>query len=351
MAQTLRPTKFKDVNLDDTFFDSLKAQYDEFSDWFHKKSAEPVYVIDGETGGGIRGFLYLKVEEGEITDVNPPLPAKRRLKVGTLKVNAKGTKLGERIIKRIFDHALLENTKEVYVTVFDTHESLISLFKRYGFNEIGTKTTVNGTELVLLRSLETDINDIIKDYPLIHSAGCRKWLLAIRPQFHTRLLPDSILRTEDPASEEDVPHTNSIHKVYIAGLALTRMTRGDVVILYRTTDGKGPAYYRSVATSVCVVEGTYTRADFPNEDAFVEFAKDHSVFSEQELRDRYNDGKQLYVAKMTYNASFPKRPTRGKLLDDVGISEYPYWQLRELDDKQFIRILELGDVDEGIIID
>ncbi|OMQ34827.1 N-acetyltransferase [Ensifer sp. 1H6] len=350
MGQTLRPTKFKDVDLNDEFFDSLKAQYQEFSAWFKKKALEPVYVIDVDGGKGIRGFLYIKVETEEITDVQPPLPSKRRLKVGTLKVNAKGTKLGERIVKRIFDHATLEGVSEVYVTVFDTHISLINLFKRYGFEQKGVKITPNGEELVLLRSFEKLTNDIVKDYPLIQTSGRSKWLLAIKPEFHTDLLPDSILKTEDPESVADVPHANSIHKVYIAGLSLNRMKRGDLVVLYRTTDIQGKAYYRSVATSVCVVEETYSRKHFKDADAFVAFAKDHSVFNEQQLRERYADGKPLYIAKMTYNAAFAKRPTRGALLDVVGIAPQPKWDLRALSDAEFSNILDLGKVDESLIV-
>lgn len=349
MGQTLRSTRFKDVDLTDRFFDSLKAQYEEFSDWFARKSAEAAYVIDGKPGEGLRGFLYLKVEIGKILDVHPPLPAKRRLKVGTLKVNARGTKLGERIIKRIFDHAILENVSEVYVTVFDTHASLVHLFKRYGFEQKGVKSTPNGDELVLLRALDDLAHDIVKDYPLMQTAGKSKWLLAIKPKFHTALLPDSILKTEDPASEEDVPHTNSIHKVYIAGLSLNRMKRGDLVVIYRTTDIPGKAYFRSVATSVCVVEETYSRQYFKDADAFVSFAKAHSVFSELELKDRYEDGRPLYVAKLTYNAAFSKRPNRAALLDIVGISAQPKWDLRALSDAQFVNILDLGEVDKNLI--
>jgi hypothetical protein len=128
MAKNLRLTKFTDVNLNDPFFDSLKNQYKEFSDWFTKKANEFVYVVDDENIGGIRGFLYLKIEEGKIGDVDPPLKPARRLKVGTLKIVAHGTKLGERVIKKIFDHAIQERVEEIYVTVFDTHESLIKLF-------------------------------------------------------------------------------------------------------------------------------------------------------------------------------------------------------------------------------
>ncbi len=350
MVQTLRPTKFKNVNLSDPFFDSLKSQYGEFEDWFHKKADEPVYVID-DAAGGIRGFLYLKVEDGPITDVEPNLPSKKRLKVGTLKVIAKGTKLGERIIKRIFDHAILNKVEELYVTVFDTHEGLIKLFKKYGFKESGIKSTPNGDELVLIRSIENTTSDIIEDYPLLHTNSAIKWLLAIYPEYHTKLFPDSILRNEDPDSEEDIAHTNTIHKIYIGKLILTRMKKGDIVVIYRTTDRPGFARFRSVATSVCVVEETRSKRDFENVDAFVEFALDHSVFDEAELRASFAAEPRLYAVKMTYNVAFPKRPIRGTLLNEVGISEYPRWDLRPLTDDQFSKILKLGEVNESFIVD
>ena len=33
-----------------------------------------------------------------------------------------------------------------------------------------------------------------------------------------------------------------------------QMNRGDLIVIYRTSDKLGPADYRSVVTSVCVVE-------------------------------------------------------------------------------------------------
>ena len=75
-------------------------------------------------------MIYLKHEDGVVSDVDPPLPAKRWLKIGTLKIEGKGTKLGERVLKKIFDRALNEDRDGVYVTVFDLHANLIRLFER-----------------------------------------------------------------------------------------------------------------------------------------------------------------------------------------------------------------------------
>lgn len=99
-----------------------------------------------------------------------------------------------------------------------------------------------------------------------------------------------------------------------------------------------------------MVEETYSRKHFKDADAFVAFAKDHSVFGEQQLRDRYANGKPLYVAKLTYNAAFLKRPNRAALLDIVGITTQPKWDLRALTDTQFSSILDLGKVDESLIV-
>jgi hypothetical protein len=60
--------------------------------------------------------------------------------------------------------------------------------------------------------------------------------------------------------------------------------------------------------------------------------------------------KPFYVAKLTYNAAFLKRPNRAALLDIVGITAQPKWDLRALSDAQFSSILDLGKVDESLIV-
>lgn len=353
MSGGLRLTSFDSVDLNDPFFDSLKAQYEEFSDWFQRKSraAEPVYVVDEDGSDRIRGFVYLKVEEGAIEDVDPPLPPARRLKVGTLKNEARGTKLGERIIKKVFDHALTEGVDEIYVTVFDTHVGLIRLFERYGFEEKASKTTPNGEEIVLVRSLNETANDILSDYPLIKTKNQSFFLLSIYPEYHTKLFPDSMLQTEKSHIVEDVSHTNTIHKVYIGGCPLTMMKGGDIVVIYRTTDVQGKAFYRSVVTSICVIEETRSRGEFASEDDFVRYCEPHSVFNEAELRDFYRDrSKRVYVAKLLYNAALPKRPNREKLLSDIGMTDPPRFDLRRISREEFDGIIEHSELNPRLVI-
>lgn len=350
MPRNLRLTKFKELSIDDPFFDSLKAGYDEFPVWFQGKAEEEVYVVVDEHNR-LSGMIYLKSEHGPVTDVEPNLPGGHWLKVGTLKIEGKGTKLGERVIKKIFDTALDRGATGIYVTVFEVHESLINLFARYGFEQVAKKTTKNGVELVLSRSLTEHSPDMLKSYPFIRLADGNQWLLAVYPEFHSRFLPDSILNNEPKDIVQDVSYTNTIHKIYIAKLPLTRMKKGDAVIMYRTSDNKGPAFYRSVATSICVVEETRRRKDFASIDDFLAYTKPHSVFTEDELRDMYVSWGRLYTVKMTYNVAFNKRITRGNLMELADVPEQPRWDLKPLSEAVFLKIIELGKVNEGIVVD
>ena len=98
---------FSELDLEDTFFDSLKNSYPEFTNWFRKKAinGESAYVFFDEYGK-ILDFLYLKNEEESMDDVVPRLPSKKRLKVGTFKIKPRHTRRGERFMKKIMDRGV-----------------------------------------------------------------------------------------------------------------------------------------------------------------------------------------------------------------------------------------------------
>ena len=340
---------FKNVDLNDPFFDSLKHDYEEFSDWFSKKAGEKAYVFKNKNNS-IDGFLYLKLETGEIKDVEPKLAAKRRLKIGTFKINAHGTRMGERFIKKALDHALYQKVNEVYVTSFSHHTQLINLFSKYGFEVVANKHTSNGQELVLVKSMGDMKGNVHFDYPYINGAH-RKYILSLYPQWHTRLLPDSILNNENPeAVVNDISHSNSIHKIYLAAMdGVENLQPNDILVIYRTGDGKGPAHYRSVATSVCVVEEVKNINHFPDEKSFLDYSSSYSIFTDQELKNFYAYRKYPTVIKFSYNLALRKRVTRGQMIENLGINA-PYWGFFQLTDKQFAGIIEKGNADESLIV-
>ena len=120
MIETIKLEKFSAVDLSDVFFDSLKSDYPGFEDWFERKAdaGEEAYVQRDEFDQ-LQAFLYLKIEDGAVEDVTPIMPEKRRLKIGTFKVNGHNTRVGERFFKKAFDYAVANNVEEIYVTIFD----------------------------------------------------------------------------------------------------------------------------------------------------------------------------------------------------------------------------------------
>jgi len=346
----LQKRSFSQIDLSDPFFDSLKDDYKEFADWFGRKRDNEAYVAMTETGA-LDGFLYLKQENGAVDDIDPPLPAANRVKIGTFKINPHGTRLGERFLKKAFDYALHIGAAELYVTVFERHKVLCQLFARYGFCNAATKKSSNGEEVVLHRVLRQFTGDVVADYPAIPVQRDRHFLLAIKPEWHSRLLPDSLLATEHTSIIEDVSHSNSIHKLYLTAMReVADFKRGDTVVVYRTTDFKGPAYRRSVVTSICVVEEIKNIGEFSHADDFLKYAEPYSVFTRDELMNFFRTRKWPLLLRFTYNLALKRRVNRAQLIEDVGIDSNVRWGCLSLSSKQFARILKLsGDYESALI--
>ena len=341
---------FSDVDINDNFFDSLKKDYTEFLDWYDRKSDEGKKALVLYKDSQLLAFLYMKIESGIVDDVEPILESKRRLKVGTFKVEAHGTKLGERFIKRIFDTAITKDIDEIYLTIFEKHKSLIAIFKKFGFYEYGTKTTPNGKEFVLIKQLDKIKNDILKDYPLVQMENKNIFGLSIYPKFHTRLFSDSILNNESVDILEDKSYTNSIHKIYICAMGdVQKFNNGDILLIYRTKDDKGSARYRSVMTSICVVQEVLNINSFNTLENFLAYCEPYSIFTDEELKGFYETKKYPYIIKMTYNLSFKKRVTNGYLVDNIGLKP-DYWGVFGLNTIQFNQIIKAGEVNESLIV-
>ena len=353
----LQVQRFSDINLNDSFFDSLRASYPEFNEWYNKKAAAGAtaycYYVDNE----LKDFLYLKIEEEELSDLTPALPAKKRLKVGTFKVDNdnRHTTRGERFMKKIMDMAIAEDVDEIYVTMFPTEElqGLIRMFEKFGFSHIADKPHEGGNaEYVLIKDMTTHVDDFKLDYPFVKKASSNKYVLSIVPEFHTHLFPDSILKNEKKYDLiQDVSETNSIYKIYLCWMQDTRnLKAGDKLIIYRTSDEEGKAYYRSVCTSVCTVCEVKTYRDFENEEEFIKYTNRYSVFKEHELRRWYKNKNYFIVIKMVYNIAFTKKVINMVMKEQVGLKP-KYWGFFKLTDAQFDKLLELGEIDERYIID
>lgn len=343
--------KFGKIDLNDTFFNSLKEDYAGFDKWFIKKYDEEAYITINSNNGMLLSFLYLKVEDENenYSNINPQFSSKRRLKIGTFKVISNGFRLGERFLKIIFDNALKNHVQEIYVTVYDKRPEqrrLIDLLEQWGFVLWGTK---GEGELVYVRdfSPQFNIENLKSCFPYI-SKGRNVYVVPIYPEYHTELLPDSILNTESPEEFiEDFPHRNCINKVYVSRAMEPYPNIGDILVFYRTG-----GYYKSVVTTIGEV--LEVKSDFLNENDFILYCRKKSVYPEQALRDmwRYSTRKP-FVVNFLYTYSFPHRINMKELIDLkvlLGVNDAPRG-FKPITKEQFEIILKETRSDESFIID
>ncbi|WP_141604479.1 hypothetical protein [Terrilactibacillus laevilacticus] len=337
---------FTELDVHTPFFASLIADYDGFEKWFDKKAkkGEKAYILRENE---LLGFLYLKEENEEDNSIRPLFEKKRRLKVGTFKIEAHGTVLGERFIGIILKKMIEEGYQESYVTIFDKQKPLIKLFKKFGFILWGKK---NNDELVFTKTLDVK-NDVYQDFPCISTQNKDKFLLSIYPKYHTKLFPYSKLQTENSHIIEDLSFTNTIEKVYLAGMSgMDKIKEGDIIVIYRTTEKGKNAEWSSVATSVCTVIDTKNINEFDNYDDFIKYCGKGTIFTKGELSTLWCNKRYPHIIKMLYNISLPKRIVRHVLIEKSIINRNDYAGFIPLSDKQFKKILELGEVNESFII-
>lgn len=322
----VKKVEFGEVELSDKFFDSFKNDYQEFESWFRKKFDKLCYVCYSEKE--LAAFLYIKVEDENenYNNIKPQFEKKKRLKIGTLKVVSNGYKIGERFLKIIFDNASQYKVDEIYVTVFDKRPEqgqLIEMLKTWGFTEHGKKTTQNGDEIVLVRpfgkSVPINIEKPKFTFPFI-SWETEKYIIKIKPEYHTELFPDSITTREDKTKYiENEPHRNRIGKVYISHSKDRHLKTGDIIVIYRIGDTQ-PKKYSSTVTSICIVEEVLD--GFNNFEEFFQACHRRTFIDKKTLKDKWwNKYPKFrpFVVKFLYAHAFPTPKPTLKDLNEIGV--------------------------------
>lgn len=334
----VKPFRIGELNWKDPFFDSLRSSYPGFDNWLAKKSEEKVYVCHDHINH-ILGLLYLKIEEENenYSDISPIFSPKRRLKIGTFKTETTGFRLGERFIKITFDNAKQAGIDEIYVTMYPFVKGLRELLEQWGFEYWGEK----GKEIVLIKKLTKydERRTTLQNFPLVRK-DCNKFILPIYPQYHTTLLPDSILNTEQPTDFiKNIAHRYALRKIYITGALVCSATKGDLVVFYRIGD-RPPQKYSSVLTSIGII--SRIRKNFQSKDEFFKACENRTVFSRQDLEKWWNRyPQQILVVDFLFKEAFKHRIPLSFLWEEniVPAPKGPR-PFHQLTDEQFDKIMK-----------
>jgi hypothetical protein len=238
------------IDINDPFFDDLKADYPGFVNWFQKISREGRKAWAHYDNSHLKAILLLK-DEDEAVACEPPLPASKRLKICTLKSES-GHKLGELLLKIAFQYCVNNKFDEIYLTHFRKPEDpLLFLIEQFGFKLVGKKPlSVGGGQIkyeeVWLKKFTPDDTtlpplDFAKTYYPVYkdSDAVKKFVVPIRPEFHDRLFPDYQNRQMmlSEYTEVNAPG-NAIKKAYLCHSKIKKLNPGDLLLFYRSRDQK-----------------------------------------------------------------------------------------------------------------
>jgi len=350
--------KFADINLNDTFFDSLKNDYPGsanstgFVDWFKKKSMAGSTALVFEDDKGVGAFVALKDEEEQIILQEGVLPVKKRLKISTFRIadRYRRQRIGEGAIGLLLWKWLQVDAEEVYVTVFDKHDTLISLFERFGFQKCGVN--LNGENILVKSRKQIDFSDPYKSFPFIKAGFDYAGYIIIDDRYHDTMFAYSELANNATLQTKvGTSVSNGLSKIYVGQAFQINHKIGEPVLVYRRyTQGTGKRY-RSCVTSFCIVTDMF-QAKVNNRylmtfDELKSRIGNKSVFDENELYNQYLNFKNMVVTELLYYGYFGA----GNNVNMDWLDKHGYWASDgqyptevKLTSEQFKRVLMEGNI-------
>lgn len=365
MAGKFERKLFSQLNLDDPFFDSLKADYPGsakstgFINWFHKKAVEGKRALVFEDEQGIGAFINLKPGEDEEIRLSngSTLPKLKRLKITTIKIDERyqHQRIGEGAIGLTLWYWRDLNDKEIYVTVFEKHTTLIYLLIKFGFKCMGIN--LNGEKVFTKNRDSLDFSDPFKAFPFINGSFDHAGCLAIEDTYHDTMFAYSEL-ANTLQEHIDMKVANGLMKVYLGSPFNISFKPGDPILIYRKYTGStGKPGYKSCITSFCVVtriiQVKSAGRSLISYEEYRKIIENKSVFDDNKLQIKYNSLANLTLIEMLYLGYFGA----GNNVNWVWLKNHDCWpgthpiNFRYSKDK-FCKILQEGKVNvENVIID
>jgi hypothetical protein len=337
------------LNINDTFFDSLKEEYGktQFETWLKDISRKGrkcwVYLKED----GVIGALLIYKVETEPIDSNPHLPEKKRLKLSTFKVTHVGYKIGELFIKLSVEYSIKNNLSEIYLTHFTkSNDELVNLITEYGFYNVAKKR--NGED-IFVKELFADKKKLKSLPPLEVSKSfwpnfhdgmkINKFIIPIRPVYHNRLFIDYKTRqTQLPEYfGEFIIEGNTIKKAYICNSRISKISTGDILLFYRS--------HVSEITSLGIVEKVLASQD---EDKIVRLVGRRTVYSADEIAKMAE--KPTIVILFTWHFHF-QNPLKLDELKRMKVLRGAPQSIVQISHEQYCKIKTGGGIDERFTVD
>ena len=269
------------------FFDSLRASYAGFDEWWRTKCIKQhrsCWIVSDNDE--LAGLVVWKEETGDDTDA--VTQAEHILKICTFKVSEdkRGMKLGELLLKQVLWYAQKNKYNLVYFTTYPDQDSLRNLVEFYGFRN--AKENQQG-ELIyerdfasekLFRKPEENCFEIDrKNYPrfILTKETCG-FIIPIEEKYHDKLYPDlhqcqfsqlDLFSSKKPG--------NTIRKVYLCRARSNLSDPGSILFFYKSKSETPPS---QAITAIGILENMTPATSLKE---LMRLTGGRSVYSETEL--------------------------------------------------------------------
>ena len=221
------------LDINDTFFDSLRNDYSNFNNWFKEKCQKEhrdCLIIRNENM--IEGLCIYKFEE-PIYGMHGKI-----LKICTFKLCSSGKKLGELLLKILFQYCYNSSIDYLYVTAYEKNY-ICNFFRNFGFYEYHKRKEDSG-ELTFIKGMkppnsccENVLDFNIKYGTKYYDINQNAFLIPIIYNYHAMLFPETET-TLFPELDYAHSYSNAIRKAYISKSNSNLLRAGDILFFYKT---------------------------------------------------------------------------------------------------------------------
>lgn len=310
------------LDIDDVFFDSLRASYSGFNEWLEKCSRKQRKCWTIRKDGELAALCIYKEEDESIIDDKGNIPNGPVLKLCTFKVGSEtyGLKMGERLLHMAFSYASQQGFNFIYLTLNEADQSHLSkLLTDFGFKAYGHYQG----DRVMGKYLKPQTKDdrslpkseyVARFYPSFKDdSDVKKFLVPIKDQYHERLFPD-ISNLRDSLFGESVEmygsESNTIRKAYLCNSSISKIEPGDILLFYRSHD-------RQSIEVLGIVREVY-RSNSRKE--IFDIVKGRTVYTIQEIDNLTNYGEDEVLVLFFDLIKYLPSPITLKQLHKIGMA-------------------------------
>lgn len=331
--------------LDSTFFDSLRAGYEGFNQWYRTKAQQGrrAWIYRDGPDQELAALCIYAVQTNEPINDAGSILAGDALKLCTFKVgeSVRGRKVGELFLRAAFQYATNHRCEHIFITAQDSHTQLKELLQDFGFFHAG----MHGADDVYLKDhpiappavVAKPFEYMRRYYPHYIDRDVQKFLVPIQPRFHKILFPDFHGNEEGLGPDHPKRHVgNAIKLAYLCHTPNKRPIEGDIVLFYRSYD-------IGAVTTIGVVE-SYTWSTSADEIARI--VSRRTVYSDRQIEEMAGSETKVMLFRVIRHFEGPTYSD----LRRMRVVRGPIQSIMKISDESFSKIIRFGDRQGGAAI-